>query len=127
VGTATADEASCTAAVELAPRRLVRVERSRPTGGVDAGEAGAGAKMKPEHRRAAAWWLVIGSLVLATANVYLYLVGIFDEADMIFVTLILSWLAITLTAADILATSDVRVKEEESDSNSDSKGGDRSA
>lgn len=45
-------------------------------------------------------------------NVALYLFKIIDENMLILITLILSWLAITLTAADIVATTDVRANKE---------------
>jgi hypothetical protein len=42
------------------------------------------------------------------ANTIAYLLHWIDENMLILITLILSWLAITLTCADILSTSDVR-------------------
>lgn len=62
----------------------------------------------PKNRVKAALWLLFGSLVMMVINVGLYLFGIIDEAMLILITLILSWLAITLTALDILLTTDVR-------------------
>lgn len=62
----------------------------------------------PESRRLAAvrtLWLSLGLMIV---NVVLYATGVFDDSNMILVTLILSWLAITFTAADLVATTDVR-------------------
>ena len=56
-------------------------------------------------------WLLFGSIVGMIVNVGLYLFKIIGETELILVTLILSWLAITLTALDILATADVRDKQ----------------
>lgn len=56
-------------------------------------------------------WLLYGSIFGMIINVGLYLFKVIDESDLILVTLILSWLAITLTAIDILSTQDVRDKQ----------------
>lgn len=56
-------------------------------------------------------YMLYGSIVLMVINVALYLMGILNDSNLILVTLILSWLAITLTALDILSTQDVRDKQ----------------
>lgn len=66
----------------------------------------------PKSRVKYAACLFFGSLILMVINVALYLLGIIDEAMLLLITLILSWLAITLTAVDILATTDVRANKE---------------
>lgn len=68
----------------------------------------------PKTRVKAAWALFYLSLIAMIINVVLFLAHIINEADLILVTLILSWLAITLTAIDILVTTDVR-KEQDKD------------
>lgn len=65
----------------------------------------------PGQRRRTAIHLLIWSVVLMAANVTLYIVGVLDQPALILVTLILSWLAITITAVDIVATTDVRATE----------------
>jgi hypothetical protein len=62
----------------------------------------------PQARRRAAVALLVWSMVLMFVNVGLYLFKIISESDLILITLILSWLAITLTAVDVIATTDVR-------------------
>lgn len=64
--------------------------------------------MSTKNRIKYAWWLLWGSIVLMVVNVALYLFSVIDENMLILITLILSWLAITLTALDILSTQDVR-------------------
>lgn len=65
----------------------------------------------PAGRRRFAVHLLVWSLVAALVNVALYVSGVIDENHLIFVTLILSWLAITFTGADLIATTDVREEE----------------
>ncbi len=67
----------------------------------------------PKDRRRAAVGLLIWSVILMVINVALYVFGVIDESHLILITLILSWLAITITCADVIATTDVR---EETDS-----------
>lgn len=62
----------------------------------------------PHNRLKAAKWLLVSSVVLMVINVALYVLHVIDEADLILITLVLSWLAITITAADVVATTDVR-------------------
>jgi hypothetical protein len=63
----------------------------------------------PALRVKAAKWLLIGSVFGMVANVLAYRpFHLIDENMLLLITLILSWLAITLTAADILATTDTR-------------------
>lgn len=66
----------------------------------------------PKNRVKMAAGLLVGSLVMMVINVTLYLTKVIDESMLILITLILSWLAITITAADVLATTDVRATEE---------------
>jgi hypothetical protein len=63
--------------------------------------------MTPRVRRKAAMYLLVISLVLAPLSM---LTWAKNEPP---TTLLLSWLAITLTMVDVLATTDVRVKEDE--------------
>lgn len=65
----------------------------------------------PKYRVLYALILFFSSIILMLINVGLYLFDIIDENMLILITLILSWLAITLTALDIVMTSDVRVQE----------------
>lgn len=62
----------------------------------------------PAGRRRFAVHLLVWSVVAAAINVVLYVTGVIDESHLIFVTLVLSWLAITFTGADLIATTDVR-------------------
>jgi hypothetical protein len=64
--------------------------------------------MKPRTRVKAAKWLLAGSIVLMVVNVFAYLLKFIDENMLLLITLILSWLAISLTCADILSTADTR-------------------
>jgi hypothetical protein len=66
----------------------------------------------PEGRRCFAVHLLVWSAVACAVNVVLYVAGIIDENHLILVTLILSWLAITFTAADLVQTTDVRAEED---------------
>ena len=78
----------------------------------------------PRARRRMALHCLVWSIVLMVINVGLYVAGVIDESHLILVTLILSWLAITFTAADLVATTDVREEEEAANGNS---AGDESA
>jgi len=62
----------------------------------------------PRSRRRVAVQTLLWSVWLMVVNVALYVAGIFNDSNLILVTLILSWLAITFTAADLVATTDVR-------------------
>ena len=62
----------------------------------------------PKTRVKVALWLLYLSLFGMFINVTLYLTGMVDETSLILVTLILSWLAITITALDVVLTADVR-------------------
>ncbi len=66
----------------------------------------------PKTRIKYAWVLLIFSVIGMFVNVALYLLKIIDENMLILVTLILSWLAITLTSLDVLVSSDVRKEQE---------------
>ena len=65
----------------------------------------------PERRRRLAIHILLWSVILMFVNDVLYLIDIVNEAALIFVTLNLSWLAITITAVDVVMTTDVRVEE----------------
>jgi len=59
-------------------------------------------------------WVVVGAHVLlwgtlaaTILDVWLFLAGMLSDTIMIFQTLLLSWLALTFTAADLLQTSRV--------------------
>ena len=62
----------------------------------------------PSKRRRLAIHVLVWSVIAMFANVVLYMTGVVDQAALILVTLVLSWLAITITAADLVATTDVR-------------------
>ena len=68
----------------------------------------------PVKRRRLAIHMLIWSVVAMVVNVVGYVTGLIDQAGLILITLILSWLAITITAADLVATTDVREAEEAS-------------
>jgi hypothetical protein len=65
----------------------------------------------PAKRRRFAIHMLIWSVVAMIANVAGYVTGLISQAGLILITLILSWLAITITAADLVATTDVREAE----------------
>ena len=62
--------------------------------------------MSPEWRRRLAAELFIGTLILAPVSVFTF------AKDEPVVVLLLSWFAISLTCADIWATTDVRQEQE---------------
>lgn len=62
--------------------------------------------MSPRWRRRAAGVLLVATLILWPISMFTFAK---DEPRAV---LSLSWLALTLTAADILATSDVRAEQE---------------
>lgn len=66
---------------------------------------------RPRTRVRAAWWLLAATVVLAAVDVGVFLAGHLSDRFMLFQTLILSWLALSLTALDIVATTDVRQAE----------------
>jgi hypothetical protein len=70
----------------------------------------------PRNRRKAAMWVVVFSLVGGTINVALYVLDMISLDQMMILNLVLSWLAITLTALDIWATTDVRAEQDSGDS-----------
>jgi hypothetical protein len=67
----------------------------------------------PHRRRKAALWALLVSLVLGHANIGLFLLGLVPPAVMDAITNYLSWLALVITALDLLMTSDVRVEQDE--------------
>ena len=62
--------------------------------------------MNPKVRLYLAWTLLVGSLILWPISMFTFAK---EEPP---VVLSLSWFAITLTAADLVATSDVRKEQE---------------
>lgn len=62
----------------------------------------------PARRKVWAAQILVWSFVLMLINVGLYVGGVIDQTALILVTLILSWLAITLTAVDVVCSTDVR-------------------
>lgn len=66
----------------------------------------------PARRRRVALHVLVWSVVAMLVNDVVYIVGWINEASLIFVTLNLSWFALTITAADLVATTDVRDAEE---------------
>lgn len=70
-------------------------------------------EIDPRTRRRAAIYLLVGSFVLGHANVGAYVLGFISHGFMDTVTNYLSWLAFTITALDILFTSDVRVQQDD--------------
>jgi len=73
----------------------------------------------PAKRRRIAIHMLIWSVVAMVVNVVGYVTGLISQSGLILITLILSWLAITITAADLVATTDVREAEAAPDSLSD--------
>jgi hypothetical protein len=69
----------------------------------------------PRSRRRAAVQTLLWSIVLMAINVGLYIAGVLTDSHLILVTLMLSWLAITFTAADLVATTDVREEGDDDD------------
>lgn len=63
--------------------------------------------MSPKVRLYVAWAMLVGSLVLWVISMFTFAK---DEPKTI---LSLSWLAITITAWDVVSTASVRVKQEE--------------
>ena len=62
----------------------------------------------PKTRIKYAWGLLVFSVIGMIVNVTLYLLNVIDEKMLLLITLILSWLAITFTALDVVISSDVR-------------------
>lgn len=69
--------------------------------------------VEPKKRRRAAIWMLLISLALGHLNMGAYIGGFISESSMNAVTNYLSWLAITITALDIVVTTDVRKEVEE--------------
>jgi hypothetical protein len=67
----------------------------------------------PASRRRAAVVLFVLSTVLMTVNIAAFLIGWIGDSGMLFITLVLSWLAIGLTLLDLIATTDVREESDE--------------
>lgn len=64
----------------------------------------------PERRRAAALWMLFWSFVLGHLNIGAYVLGWVSAGLMDAVTNYLSWMALVITALDVLLTSDVRAE-----------------
>jgi hypothetical protein len=64
--------------------------------------------VRPKTRVKAAKWLLAASMVLMLITVFAYLLKLINDAMLLLINLILSFVAIALTCADILSTSDVR-------------------
>jgi len=60
-----------------------------------------------------AWTILILSLVGGSYHIYMYQTDQLSTRELVFHTLILSWLAITFTCYDILTTTDVRKQQED--------------
>lgn len=63
---------------------------------------------EPRDRRRSAIKALTLCTYLMIVNVMLYVFGIINEANLILITLVLSWLALNVTFVDIVATTDVR-------------------
>ena len=72
-------------------------------------------RWSPQSRRRAAVHLLVWSVVLMVVNVGFYVVDVLKQEHLILVTLVLSWFAITFTAADLVATTDVREESDDDD------------
>jgi hypothetical protein len=64
----------------------------------------------PKARRRAALWLLFVSLALGNVNLAAVLGGVIPHWLNDVITNYLSWLALTVTALDVVATTDVRVE-----------------
>jgi len=71
--------------------------------------------LEPAQRRRYALWLLVGSLVLGHLNLGGFITGAISPDVMDAITNYLSWLAITITALDLVMTTDVRVEQEAKD------------
>lgn len=60
-----------------------------------------------------AWALLVLSVIGGVVDIYLYQSGRISQKAMVFHALVLSWLAITFTAYDIISTTDVRKQQDE--------------
>jgi hypothetical protein len=68
---------------------------------------------KPASRRRCAVHILVWSLIAGMVNVVLFALNVITVDQLILITLILSWLAIAITAADLVATTDVREEADE--------------
>lgn len=69
--------------------------------------------IEPEKRRRFAIHLLVWSFLLGHVNVGMFLGGIISHELMDLVTNYLSWCAITITALDVVMTTDVRKEQDE--------------
>ena len=65
-------------------------------------------RITDEQLRRASAHLLFWSLVAMVLNVSAYLAGIISGSVMLFITLVLSWFAIVIGAANTLITTDVK-------------------
>jgi Co/Zn/Cd efflux system component len=70
-------------------------------------------KINPRKRRLWAVRILIASFFLGHVNVGIFLGGLISHAAMDTVTNYLSWIAVVVTFADIVATTDVRAEQDE--------------
>lgn len=69
--------------------------------------------LDPAVRRRLAIKCLFWSFIFGNVNVLLYVFGVLDAENLIVVTLWLSWLAVTVTAADWVIGTDIRKEVEE--------------
>ncbi len=66
----------------------------------------------PAARRRAAVHLVLWTFVLGVLNMVAWAFGVVTTEQMVAITAALSWLALTITAADIVIGTDIRAEVE---------------
>lgn len=71
-------------------------------------------QIDPEQRRRSAVWLLVVSFVLGHLNILGFVFGWVSRDVMDAITNYLSWLAITITALDIVISTDIRKEQENS-------------
>lgn len=69
-------------------------------------------KIEPKKRRKVAFYLLITSFVFGHVNMGLFLFGVIPPNVMDAITNYLSWLALTITAMDIIIGTDIRAEAE---------------
>lgn len=67
----------------------------------------------PESRRKTAMWMLLVTLILGHLNIAAFVFGFVPNDVMDAITNYLSWLALSITAWDVVVGSDVRVQQEE--------------
>jgi len=73
----------------------------------------------PKKRRKAAFVLLVVSFVLGHLNIGMFVFGVIPPNVMDAITNYLSWLALVLTALDVIISSDVRVNQTEGESDAE--------